>query len=996
MVAGFARYALVDGKEAKLLEVVRHAHTHDTVCIFALDDGSHHYLTAPEWDDAAQAFALYASANHLVTSASPATEKMALFRSLFRGRDNMYAHGYLKKDGKIGYSPVCVHERTRRCPRWSKTNPRATCSTCSARSFVPIDNQAIVKHFNGKRDDLRDVMGLYVLLPDCTTWVLIADFDKKGWQRETALYRDTCRKLGLSPAVERSRSGNGAHVWLFFEEPLDAELARSLGFVIITRAMSRAEGMSFSSYDRLFPAQATIAEGGFGNLIALPFQGRAQRNGNSVFVNDEFVAYPDQWRFLSSIKKVSLQRAREITESAVDGTTGELAFTRAPTRRDVAPDDSDLREPSGQATQHHSAGTVAFPTTVNVTKANMLFVDKDGLSSEALNRIRRLAAFGNPQFFKAQAQHRSVRKFSRIIWCGEEDEQHIMLPRGCEDKLVDLVAEYNSTCAFSDRRVCTTPLRADFVGTLRGRQQQAADTLLRHEIGVLSAPPGFGKTVIGAYLIGRLKMRTLVIVPKTALVEQWKERLGQFLRIEDDRPPLLTKSGNPSKRKRPVVGQIGAGKNAPSGLIDITTFQSLTEEDDLGIPRAKDLVTDYELVICDECHHGATPTLELIMKSVSARRVYGLSATPRRSDGLEGIVFMHCGPIRHRVDPKEQAAEQGFKRILQPRFTRIRLADLEEGATFNQVVERLCAHDARNALIVEDTVSAVESGRTPLVITKLREHATELSSRLEEQDVKTFLLTGDGTARERRERMEQLRASSDVRYAIVGTGAFIGEGVDLPQLTALMLASPYSWEGVITQYSGRLHREAEGKDDVVVYDYVDTSVPMLERMYKRRLKTYAKLGYEIVETAETQEPGARIIDADAWCGQLLSDLSQADRCVVISAPYANAKMVKSLVPELQATIGRGVEVRIILRKARSEGARERQARVIEELLGVGCSVEASEKPLTGITLIDHRIAWYGTLPLLAFAKADDCSLHVESAEIVHDLGRELDASLLAT
>ena len=623
----------------------------------------------------------------------------------------------------------------------------------------------------------------------------------------------------------------------------------------------------------------------------------------------------------------------------------------------------------------------------------MLYMDKQGVSQKAQNQIRRLAAFGNPEFYRAQAMHQSVYGKNRIVWCGEEDEQSIMLPRGCEQKLVRLAGEHGCACSFDDRRNKGERLKVEFKGELRERQQKAAEALLHYENGVLSAPTGFGKTIVGAYLIGKLKVSTLIIVPKTSLVEQWKTRLAQFLSIEDDRPPLLTKSGKLSKRRRPVIGQLGGGKNAPSGIIDIATFQSLSNKDDLGIPRAKPVVADYDLVICDECHYGAAPNLELIMKSVNARWVYGLSATPKRSDGLEGIIYMQCGPIRHKVDPKEQAAEQGFRRVLRPRFTRIRLAGLEQGTSFNQVVDRLCDHGARNALIVEDALNAVNSGRAPLVITKLKRHAADLAKLLQDVGVETVLLTGEGSVREKRERIDRARSMTGVRHVIVATGSYIGEGFDLPQLDTLLLASPYSWEGVITQYSGRLHRENEGKDNVIVFDYVDTSVPMLERMYKKRLKTYAKLGYEIGEVSEGEGPGARIIAVDTWRAELLSDFSNACSSAIVSAPYANSKLVESLLPDIAGAVARGVSVRVILKEPKGEKSRVLQSGIAEALSNAGCKVEVCDSPLSGIAVFDDKTAWYGTLPLLAFAKGDDCSLRVDGAEVASDLKKALEASL---
>ena len=989
------RYSLIDGKEATLSEKLEHALTGRSIVVFRDSSGTRRYVSEEEWAAGAKKLAYHAPNNHIVTSKSPDKDKIALFRSLFKGREDVYAHGFSKRQGGIGYSPACSNERTGVCPRWTRASPRMKCSDCPARKFTPVNDRAIVEHFKGCRNDLHDVMGIYVLTADLKTWVLVADFDEKGWERETALYRDACRNLGLCPAVERSRSGNGAHVWLFFEEPIAAELARNLGCALITSAMSRAPGMTFESYDRLFPTQSTIPEGGFGNLIALPFQGKALKDGNSQFVDDKFEPYLDQWRFLSTISKVTHRKAKAIVASSADGPLGRLVTIDAnespgkETDEEAAKPDETAQ--GSLSLQMDNIDQRDMPKNINVIKSNMLCIRKEGIPNSAQNQIRRLAAFGNPEFYRAQATHQSVYGKQRIIWCGEEDSQFIMLPRGCERKLVDFAASHECTCTFEDRRNDGAPIRAVFSGTLRARQQAAADALLRYENGILMAPTGFGKTVIGAYIVGTLKMRTLIIVPKTSLIAQWKDRLAQFLDIEDDRPPLLTKSGKPSKRKRPVIGQIGGGKRNQSGIVDIATFQSLSAKDDLGITRIKPVVNDYELVICDECHYGAAPQLELVLKNLGARRVYGLSATPKRSDGLEQIIYMHCGPIRHKVSPKEQIAEQGFKRVLYPRFTRIRLASLERDSSFNQVVEALCAHDARNRLIVEDTIAAMESGRTPLVITKRKEHAAELARQLNGNGVETFVLTGDGTAREKREKLERIQGASDIRYALVATGSYIGEGFDLPRLDTLLLASPYSWEGVITQYSGRLHRESEGKHDVIVYDYIDTSIAMLERMYKKRLKTYAKLGYEITETPETRELGARIVTSATWRDEFASDLSRADKKVIISAPYANARLTKLLIPHFVDAVARGVEIRMAIRRPAGNKPMASQSNAVRALMGAGCKVDVRDAPLTGFAIFDGKTTWYGTLPLLAFARDDDCSLRIESDEVAADLEDALES-----
>lgn len=974
-------YSVVDGVERRLAEVVTHATSGERACVFDLVDGSRRYVLEPEWLAGAELFRAAARERGIVTTQSPKADKVALFRSLFRGREDVYAHGYLKRDGKIGYAPACANERTRNCPRWNRTNRGMKCAECPSREHVSLSDEELVRHFRGDDLEFRDVLGLYVLTGECKAWVLAADFDKDGWEREVALYCGACREHGLAPSIERSRSGNGAHVWLFFEDAVDAQLARDLGSALISWAMAHGSGMGFSAYDRLFPTQSTLTEDGLGNLIALPLQGRAKAQGNSVFVNEDLKECPDQWRYLSSVTRVSEEKAREVVASIAGGPLGRLASS----------DDIGLDAPPRLVLEYlgeggrEELGRPDFPPVVEVTKASMLLVPKEGLSPRAQNRVRRLAAFANPEFYKAQAQHRYAKNISRIVWCGMEDDDRIMLPRCCEGALMQLVRGAGSACRTDDRRNRGDPIRAEFVGTLWELQRRAVDALLSHEDGILSAPTGSGKTVVAAYLIAALKMRTLVLVPKSVLVGQWVEKLEAFLSIEDDRPPLLTKTGRPSRRRRPVIGRIGGGKTKPSGIVDVATYQSLIAKDDLGAPIAKPLAGEYDLVICDECHHGSAPSFELVMRSVNARRIYGLSATPKRTDGLQYIYFMQCGPIRCTIEAKEQAKRQGFRRLLVPRLTRVRLGDVAPGTSFNQVVDLLCGHGARNRIIAGDVATAVRDGRTPLVLTRRKAHATELAGLLEAEGVAVVVLTGGGTARERRERLERLGAMGSEPHAVVATGSYAGEGLDLPCLDTLMLANPYSSESVVTQFTGRLHREAEGKRDAVVYDYVDTSVPMLERMYKRRLKAYARLGYEAAKADVTEGDGASLVDGSGWLEALTEDISGAGRGVRIVAPYASAKAVGMLLPAISGAVARGVSVSIAVDEPSGADAGRRLASVVDELASAGCEARVARLAVTGIAVVDGRIAWFGSLPLLALPKEGDCSLRVVSAEAAADV-----------
>lgn len=554
MNQAFPKHALVAGTMCSLVKRVDPALPEDggpvVVCSCA---GEERYLTEARWLEMAADFRQHAGERGIVTSQSPAREKIALFRSLFSGRPDVHAHGFRKKDGGIGFAPACANEWRRGvCPR--AANSKAKCSGCPCQAFDELSDQAIVRHFKGEDEGLRDVLGLYVLDADSNTSVLVMDFDEGDWKGAVAAVRAAGRAHGVEACVERSRSGNGGHVWFFFERAISAKLARDFGSALITEAMAAARSVSFDAYDRMFPAQSTIPEGGFGNLIAAPFQGRAQRCGNSVFVDENFEPYVDQWLFLSQVKRLGEQEVQAI--AAVPGPTSPK------TRNDAAP-------PWG----HGVAGPLApgdFPDCLAVTQADMLYIPLRGLSPRAAARIERLAAFANPEFFRRQAAHRAVYGVPRVVYLGETRDDCIALPRGCKPGLLALLDEAGVRYVLDDRRQTGDELRVSFKGALRPEQEEAARCLLKHEDGILSAPTGFGKTVVGAYLVAQRRLPTLVIVPKTALVAQWVGRLGDFLDVEDPRGPLLTPSGRPSRRKRPVVGQIGGGKRLASGFPVVT------------------------------------------------------------------------------------------------------------------------------------------------------------------------------------------------------------------------------------------------------------------------------------------------------------------------------------------------------------------------------------------------------------------------------------------
>ena len=757
--------------------------------------------------------------NATVTNNSSSREKVELFRRLFAGRPDVFPVRWENtKSHRTGYAPACSNE-------WVKGvcgKPIVKCGDCLHQSFIPPDESVMERHLRGGDGRTGDfVVGVYPLLKDDTCWFLAADFDKASWVDDANALLETCRAKGVPAGLERSRSGNGGHVWIFFSEPVSARVARQFGSTLITETMERRPEIGFASYDRLFPNQDTMPLGGFGNLIALPLQSRSRKVGNSVFVDEDMHPYDDQWAYLSSLPRISAAAVASIVDAA------ELSGLVLGVRMPVDDEDADepwKMTPSRRAKQLRLE--VAIPQTVKLTVADQVYIDRTGLPSTMIARLVRVAAFQNPEFYRAQAMRMSTFGKPRVVSCAELHPLHIALPRGCYNEVVETLADNGAGVELHDLREDGSPLpeTVRFLGDLRPKQHRAFEAMAAHDNGVLAATTAFGKTVVASALIAHRARNTLILVHRRELLGQWVERLGSFLQIDPKQ-----------------IGTIGAGKRKPTGVIDVALIQSLVRK---GV--VDDIVAGYGHLIVDECHHLSAASFELVARRSKAHYVAGLSATLARKDGHHPIIFMQCGPVRHHVSAKSHEAESGMRHRARERHTRFKLPDalaMAERPSMPAIYAALAVDSGRNDMIFDDVLRSLEAKRSPIVLTERKDHLEYLQERFSRFAKNLVVLRGGMSAKDRKAATAALNVANDEERLILAIGRYIGEGFDDTRLDTLFLTMPIAWKGTLAQYVGRLHRQHEGKKDVLVVDYVDSTVPVLARMAAKRRTGYRVLGY---------------------------------------------------------------------------------------------------------------------------------------------------------
>lgn len=903
-----------------------------------------------------------------VTNNSSSAEKVKLFLSLFKGRDNVFARRWEKRKKETsGYSPACANE-------WKSgicLKPKVTCTNCKHKEYIPLDEKVVEAHLRGQNNL---VVGVYPLLLNETCHLLVIDFDDDGWQKDVSTLRRVCSLFDIPIAVVRFRSGNDAHVWFFFEQPISASQARKFGSAMLTYAMSKQHDIPFKSYDRLFPNQDTMPKGGFGNLIALPLQKAARVNGNSMFIDKSFQPYNDQWAFLSKVLLLSEKRIEYLISKLCDG--NELGMLKK----------DDEEEPKLWESVKKELRKDDFPRQMILTKANMLFIPKEGCSQKALNQMKRLAAFKNPEFYKAQAMRLPTFNKPRIISCSEEPNGYLCLPRGCETDLIDLANKFDVKISWNDKTNQGNHINVQFNGELRGEQPLAIEKLLEYNNGILCGTTAFGKTVAAIRMIAERKVNTLILVNRISLVAQWKAKIAEFLILNETLPDEQTKK---RKKSQSPVGQYGGGKKELTGIIDIAVMQSLSRDGEVD-----ECVKNYGMVIVDECHHVSAFSFELILKNIHAKYVYGLTATPTRKDGHHPIITMQCGPIRFRDDAKMQAEKRPFDHYIIPRFTSFRIPTFDEKeSTITDLYAGIVDDETRNQQIIADVLQCYNEGRNCIVLTERTAHVELLANKFRKQIPEVISITGNRSAKETREALALItNAPTDKPMVLVATGRYIGEGFDEPRLDTLFLAMPISWKGTLQQYAGRLHRLYESKKEAIVYDYVDIHVRMLEKMYHKRLSGYASIGYKIKGDILSEEGGNIIFDKDNFISVYSTDVLNATNEITIVSPFVTKKRTIQMSAGLQQAIQNGVAVTIVTRPAEEYNPKDIGSwnEAIAILKNIGVTLLFKPKIHQKFAVIDQKIVWYGSINLLSFGTSEESMMRLVSINVAYELLKYFD------
>ncbi len=898
---------------------------------------------------------------------SSTSDKVAVYWEYFGGRRDVYARRVWNKNrAKVEYYPNCLNRWDKsKCliGQTAKSNP---CFSCINKRYAYLSDETIKNDHFRNADVLGiNAIGMYAMRPDNTCSFIAIDLDEGSFEEDAKAILIVAREAGFPMVAERSFSGKGIHLWLFFSSFIKAEKAREFAFLLLDNASIRFHSISFKSYDRVFPTQDSLSNGGLGNLILLPFVGSAVKRKCTIFLDDKLNPIKEQFAFLSSIPKCSESDVNAYinAQSALYGdffNSEDVEFLwkrKLPTL--------DVKDSKNEKLILHLGSGITISKT-SVSKKMLLF-------------LRRMASFSNVQYYKLKNQYhgKAPLNINSTIECYVENNNVMWLPRAFQDPLTKSLDNARIRYEFKNHRVCSPQLNVSFLGKLRRRQLDALDALLQHENGILNAATGFGKTVVALALIARLKQRALIIVDSTQLLNQWKEQISKFLLIKDEVTPDRLKRNN-----KDGVGILGNQKDSRTGLVDIAMVKTLCLKCEEWRP---DWIDEYGVVIVDECHHVAAKTFKTVLENIRSKYVYGLSATAKRKDGDEKLIFAYCGQIVFQITPEQMARDNNIVQHLIPRFTMAKLSSRR--IMQMDALKELISNKSRNEMIISDIESAYSAGGRILVLSELVEHTATIGNMLEDQNIPNIVVTGQTTTRELRESMSKINQGIE-NLVIVATSRFMGEGIDIPYLNTLFLTTPSSFEGITTQQAGRIARKVEGKSDVYIYDYVDYNVDYFKNMYLKRMRTYNKLGYVIDRDDYNKDFFySSFYKQDRFLPCVKTSIDNAHSSIFIMTPIITLSAItKEIIDALKRAKLNGIHVEIYVDEPRSDY--KNQFDSASKLLTQAELDFNIAKCISSCIVIDSEEIWFGDISLLAMNNkqtSDRYMMHFYDSKVASEI-----------